>query len=185
MTRLIDHEIQEGGKEMIETEIEDVVAIERISNATTATEEVTLLGIAKAEEDHDLETETEMATEGAEEVDLLAMTATDAKEQEDHEVVLEDLMIGTGPDLMMTATEIEEVRDTIGIEEIEAINSRTEERNLTEIRTTTEVVEIETETERTEEMIEVIEIEEGETDLLSPGPIRAIRRVVTGPDLLL
>jgi len=167
---------------MIETEIEDAVAIERTSNATTATKEDTLLGIAKAAEDHDLEIEIGMATEGAEEADLLVMTATDAKDQEDQEVAQEDLMIGTGPDLQMKTTEIDEVRDTIGIEEIEAIDSRAERINPTETETTIEVVE--TETEKTEEMTEVIEIEEREIDLPSPGMIKATRGAVTDPDLL-
>jgi len=172
-------EIQEGETEMIETEIEDVVVIERISSATTATEEATLLVIAKAGEDHDLETEIEMGKEEAEEVDLLAMIGTDAKDKEDQEVVPEDLMIVTGPWKYL----IEEVIDKIGIEEIEGTDLKTEGTDLTRIETNTEMVQ--TETERTEEMIEVIETEEREIDLLNPGMREATGEVATDPDLLL
>ena len=166
-------------------EVTDVVAIETMSSATTATGEVTLLGIARVEGDQDLETETEMLTEGAEEADLHVMTTKDAKGREDQEVGPADLMtVTTDRDQTKTTTEIEELIDTIGTEEIEeVIDSRVEEIKHTEIEITTEMVA--TETETIEEMTEVTEIEEEQIDLPGPGKRESTRRGLTDPDLLL
>jgi len=174
--------------EMIGTdliEVTDVAAIEPMSSATTATGEVTLLGIAQIEGDQDLETETEMLTEGAEEADLHVMTTKDAHGREDQEVGPAGLMtVTTDRDQTKITTEIEEPIDTIGTEEIEeVIDSMVEEIKHTEIEITTRKAA--TETETIEEMIEVIETEEEQIDLLIPGKTESTRREVTDPDLLL
>lgn len=167
--------------EVVETEIEVevVTEIKVKSSAITAVEEATLLVTAHTEKDLDQETETEIGTEAAEEVDHHVMTVTDVKD-------IEDLEVAPEIDHDQTRTETEELRDTIGTEEIEVTDTKVDgTTGPTEIETTTEAME--TETEKIEEMIEetieeVIVITEEETDLQNPEEVTTGEKMV--PDLL-
>lgn len=182
---LIDEEIQ--AREGVVAERAETAGqeerIERTSSATTATEEGISHGIAKAEENR-LEKETgtdpkiETTIERAEEADLLEMIGTEEATEEDREVVLAGLTIGTIPGPMMTTREAEETTDTTAIEMTEVIGM-TEKTNHTE---TLEIgaTEIKTIGEMTKEMIREIK----ETDLqILVEEQRELRRETT--DLVL